>query len=59
MIQQSVSIRLLMALALGLATALAVSLLPQAQVTQQVWILPGAAETTGLFGARFSPDTLS
>ena len=30
------------------------SLLPRAQATQQVWILPGAAETTGLFGARFS-----
>ena len=30
------------------------SLLLRAQATQQVWILPGAAETAGLFGARFS-----
>ncbi len=53
-IQQSVGVRLLMALALGLATGLGVSLLPRAQATSQVWILPGAAETAGLFGARFS-----
>jgi len=51
---QSVSMRVLVALALGLATSLGVSLLPRAQATQQVWILPGAAETAGLFGARFS-----
>ena len=33
---------------------LGVSFLARAQATQQIWILPGAAETTGLFGARFS-----
>src|SRR6185436_14463530 len=53
-IQHSVSGRLLTGLALVLAGGLGVSLLLRAQATQQVWILPGAAETTGLFGARFS-----
>ena len=53
-IRQSVSLRLLMTFAPGLATILAVALLPRAQATSQVWILPGAAETAGLFGARFS-----
>jgi len=53
-IQPSVSVRLLMGFAFVLAGCLAVSLLPRAQATQQAWILPGAAETTGLFGARFS-----
>jgi hypothetical protein len=52
-IQPSVGVRLL-GLALALAGSLGVSLLPRAQATQQVWILPGAAETAGLFGARFS-----
>ncbi len=41
------------ALILGLATGLGVLLLPRAQA-QQVWVLPGAAETVGLMGARFS-----
>ena len=53
-IRQSVSLRLLMTFAPGLAIILAVALLPRAQATSQVWILPGAAETAGLFGARFS-----
>ncbi len=53
-IRQSVSLRLPMTFAPGLAIILAVALLPRAQTTSQVWILPGAAETVGLFGARFS-----
>ena len=50
-IQPSVGVRLL---GLALAGSLGVSLLPRAQATQQVWILPGVAETGGLFGAHFS-----
>jgi hypothetical protein len=53
-IRHSVNVRLLMGFAFVLAGGLGASLLPRAQATQQVWILPGAAETTGLFGARFS-----
>ena len=53
-IKQSVGVRILVAFALGLATGLGVFLLPRAQGSQQVWILPGAAETTGLLSARFS-----
>jgi len=52
-IQPSVGVRLL-GLAFALAGGLGVSLLPRAQAAQQVWILPGAAETGGLFGAHFS-----
>src|SRR5262245_47937964 len=53
-IKQSPSVRLLLALAVSLLACFGVTLLPRAQATQQTWILPGAAETTGLFGARFS-----
>ena len=49
-IQPSVGVRLL-GLAFALAGGLGVSLLPRAQAAQQVWILPGAAENGGLFGA--------
>src|SRR5262245_45748242 len=53
-IKQSPNVHVLLALALALLACFGVSLLLRAQATQQIWILPGAAETTGLFGARFS-----
>lgn len=46
--------RFLLTLVLGFSTSLGILFLPRAQVSQQVWILPGATETTGLMGARFS-----
>src|SRR5262245_44388948 len=53
-IQHFISPRALVVFVLGITICLAVSVLPRAQATQQVWILPGAAETAGRFGPRFS-----
>src|SRR5262245_63990140 len=46
-IKQTPSVRLLLPLALALLACFGMFLLPRAQATQQIWILPGAAETTG------------
>lgn len=53
-VQRTLSLRFLVVLFFGLTAGLTALLLPRAQATQQIWILPGAAETAGLFGARFS-----
>ncbi len=53
-VQRTLSLRFLVVLFFALTAGLTALFSPRAQATQQVWILPGAAETTGLFGARFS-----
>ena len=53
-VQRTLTLRLLVVLFFALTAGLTALFSPRAQATQLVWILPGAAETTGLFGARFS-----